>query len=50
MGATARETATEPEPIESDQVREPATMPATVDVPVGRQSAEASTTHCTAAE
>ncbi|KAL0193409.1 hypothetical protein M9458_011705, partial [Cirrhinus mrigala] len=28
MGATAREIATEPEPIESDQVREPATMTA----------------------
>ncbi|KAL0203392.1 hypothetical protein M9458_001410, partial [Cirrhinus mrigala] len=48
MGVTAREIATEPEPIESDQVREPTTMPATVDVPVGREGAEDSTAHCTA--
>ncbi|KAI2655582.1 Filamentous hemagglutinin [Labeo rohita] len=48
MGVTAREIATEPEPIESDQVREPSTMPATVNVPVGREGAEDSTTHCTA--
>ncbi|KAL0187276.1 hypothetical protein M9458_018946, partial [Cirrhinus mrigala] len=45
--------ATEPsplglEPIESDQVREPATMPMTVDVPVEREGAEDSTAHCTA--
>ncbi|KAI2662474.1 Zinc metalloprotease ZmpB [Labeo rohita] len=50
IGATAREITTEPEPIESDQVREPAAMPATVDVPVGREGAEDSTAHCTAAE
>ncbi|KAL0167339.1 hypothetical protein M9458_039183, partial [Cirrhinus mrigala] len=37
-------------PIESDQVREPAAMSATVDVPVEREGAEDSTTHCTAAE
>ncbi|KAL0181836.1 hypothetical protein M9458_024242 [Cirrhinus mrigala] len=48
LGVTAREIATEPEPIESNQVREPATMPAMVDVPVGREGAEDSTTHCTA--
>ncbi|KAL0180485.1 hypothetical protein M9458_022891, partial [Cirrhinus mrigala] len=47
LGVTAREFATEPEPIESDQVREPATMPATVDVPVRREGAEDSTAHCT---
>ncbi|KAI2659517.1 ATP synthase subunit a [Labeo rohita] len=34
----------------SDQVREPATMPATVGVSVGHEDAEDSTTHCTAAE
>ncbi|KAL0190721.1 hypothetical protein M9458_013419, partial [Cirrhinus mrigala] len=50
MGATTREIATEPEPIESDQVQELATMPATVEVPVGREDAEDSTAHCTAAE
>ncbi|KAL0173702.1 hypothetical protein M9458_029670, partial [Cirrhinus mrigala] len=50
--ATVREIAMEPEPepSESDQVREPATEPTTVDVPVGREGAEDSTTHCTAAE
>ncbi|KAI2660142.1 Cytochrome c biogenesis protein CcsA [Labeo rohita] len=48
MGVTAREITTEPEPIESDQVQEPATMPATVDVPVGSEGAEDSTAHCTA--
>ncbi|KAL0173212.1 hypothetical protein M9458_033523, partial [Cirrhinus mrigala] len=48
MGVTAREISTEPEPIDSDQVQEPATMPATVDVPVGREGAEDSTAHCTA--
>ncbi|KAL0191910.1 hypothetical protein M9458_010206, partial [Cirrhinus mrigala] len=48
LGVTARETDTEPQPIESDQVREPATMPATVDVPVGREVAEDGTAHCTA--
>ncbi|KAL0166713.1 hypothetical protein M9458_038557 [Cirrhinus mrigala] len=48
LGVTAREIATEPEPIESDQVREPAALPATVDVPVGREGAEDSTAHCTA--
>ncbi|KAI2651120.1 Chromatin-remodeling ATPase INO80 [Labeo rohita] len=47
MGVTAREITTEPEPIESNQVREPATMPATLDVPVGREGAEDSTAHCT---
>ncbi|KAL0199446.1 hypothetical protein M9458_007986, partial [Cirrhinus mrigala] len=50
MGVTVREITTEPEPIESDQVREPAAMPATVDVPVGREGAEDSTAHCTAAD
>ncbi|KAI2654782.1 Autophagy-related protein 13 [Labeo rohita] len=35
----------EPELIESDQVREPATEPATVDVPDGREGAEDSTAH-----
>ncbi|KAL0159579.1 hypothetical protein M9458_043304, partial [Cirrhinus mrigala] len=50
IGATAREIATEPEPIESDQVRELAAMPATVDVPVGREGAEDSTAHCAASE
>ncbi|KAL0148689.1 hypothetical protein M9458_056016 [Cirrhinus mrigala] len=48
LGVTAQEITTEPKPIESDQVREPATMPATVDVPVGREGAEDSTAHCTA--
>ncbi|KAI2667104.1 Contactin-3 [Labeo rohita] len=48
LGMTAREIDTEPEPIESDQVREPATMPATVDVPVEHEGAEDSTAHCTA--
>ncbi|KAL0195201.1 hypothetical protein M9458_008773, partial [Cirrhinus mrigala] len=48
MGVTVQEIATEPEPIESDQVRGPATMPAMVDIPVGREGAEDSTTHCTA--
>ncbi|KAL0183551.1 hypothetical protein M9458_019247 [Cirrhinus mrigala] len=49
-GATAREIATEPEPSESDQVREPAMEPATVDVPVGCEGAKDSTAHCTTAE
>ncbi|KAL0192425.1 hypothetical protein M9458_010721, partial [Cirrhinus mrigala] len=48
LGVTERVIATEPEPIESDQVREPATMPTTVDVPVRGEGAEDSTTHCTA--
>ncbi|KAI2665253.1 DNA topoisomerase 2-alpha [Labeo rohita] len=50
MGATACEIATEPDPSESDQVRDPVTEPATVDVPVGREGAEDSTAHCTTAE
>ncbi|KAL0176613.1 hypothetical protein M9458_028943, partial [Cirrhinus mrigala] len=49
-GATELWIAQEPEPILSDQVREPATEPVTVDVPDGREGAEDSTTHCTAAE
>ncbi|KAL0153752.1 hypothetical protein M9458_050943 [Cirrhinus mrigala] len=49
-GATELRIAQEPEPILSDQVREPATEPATVDVPDGREGAEDSTAHCTAAE
>ncbi|KAI2666774.1 Filamentous hemagglutinin [Labeo rohita] len=50
IGATERAIATELEEFASDQVREPATEPATVDVPDGRESAEDSTTHCTTAE
>ncbi|KAL0164061.1 hypothetical protein M9458_039814, partial [Cirrhinus mrigala] len=42
-GATAHWNATEPEPSPSNQVREPATWPVTVDVPVGREGAEDST-------
>ncbi|KAI2653668.1 Zinc metalloprotease ZmpB [Labeo rohita] len=49
-GATELRIAQEPEPILSDQVREPATEPATVDVPDGREGAEDSTAHCTAAD
>ncbi|KAL0183553.1 hypothetical protein M9458_019249, partial [Cirrhinus mrigala] len=48
LGVIARGIATEPEPIESDQVREPATVPATVDVPVEHEGAEDSIAHCTA--
>ncbi|KAI2647746.1 hypothetical protein H4Q32_023971 [Labeo rohita] len=48
QGVTALENATEPEAIKSDQVREPATMPATGDVAVEREGAEDSTAHCTA--
>ncbi|KAI2666664.1 Chromatin-remodeling ATPase INO80 [Labeo rohita] len=48
LGVTALENAMEPEPIKSDQVREPATMPATGDVPVEHEGAEDSTAHCTA--
>ncbi|KAL0173846.1 hypothetical protein M9458_029814, partial [Cirrhinus mrigala] len=48
-GATAQKITTEPEPSLSDQVQE-ATWPAMVDVPVGREGAEDSTAHSTAAE
>ncbi|KAL0162119.1 hypothetical protein M9458_041515, partial [Cirrhinus mrigala] len=50
IGATERAIATELEEFASDQVREPATEPATVDVPDGREGAEDSTAHCTTAE
>ncbi|KAI2645048.1 Titin [Labeo rohita] len=50
IGATERAIATELEEFASDQVREPATIPATVDVPDGREGAEDSTAHCTTAE
>ncbi|KAL0162624.1 hypothetical protein M9458_042020, partial [Cirrhinus mrigala] len=50
MKATAQKITKEPEPIESDQVQEPATVPVMVDVPVGREGAEDTTAHCTAAE
>ncbi|KAL0161715.1 hypothetical protein M9458_045440, partial [Cirrhinus mrigala] len=50
VGATERAIATELEEFASDQVREPATEPATVDVPDGREGAEDSTAHCTTAE
>ncbi|KAI2652700.1 Armadillo repeat-containing X-linked protein 2 [Labeo rohita] len=50
IGATERAIATELEEFASDQVREPATEPATVDVSNGRESAEDSTAHCTTAE
>ncbi|KAI2660092.1 Opioid growth factor receptor [Labeo rohita] len=50
IGATERAIATELEKFASDQVREPATEPATVDVPDGREGAEDSTAHCTTAE
>ncbi|KAL0186153.1 hypothetical protein M9458_017823, partial [Cirrhinus mrigala] len=50
MGATAQWIATEPEPSLSDQVREPAMWPTTVDVTVGREGAEDSTAHGTATE
>ncbi|KAI2650129.1 Opioid growth factor receptor [Labeo rohita] len=50
IGATERAIATELEEFVSDQVREPATEPATVDVPDGREGAEDSTAHCTTAE
>ncbi|KAI2665042.1 hypothetical protein H4Q32_003383 [Labeo rohita] len=49
-GATGLRIAQEPEPLLSDQVRESATEPATVDVPDGREGAEDSTAHCTTAE
>ncbi|KAL0177314.1 hypothetical protein M9458_026208, partial [Cirrhinus mrigala] len=50
IGATERAIAAELEELASDQVREPATEPATVDVPDGREGAEDSTAHCTTAE
>ncbi|KAL0186162.1 hypothetical protein M9458_017832, partial [Cirrhinus mrigala] len=50
MGATAQWIATEPEPSLSDQVREPAMWPTTVDVTVGREGAEDSTAHGAATE
>ncbi|KAI2643000.1 Pullulanase A [Labeo rohita] len=50
IGATERAVATELEEIASDQVREPATIPATVVVSAERESAENSITHCTTAE
>ncbi|KAI2644847.1 Unconventional myosin-IXb [Labeo rohita] len=50
IGATERAIDTELEEFASDQVREPATEPATVDVPDGREGAEDSTAHCTTAE
>ncbi|KAI2668055.1 Opioid growth factor receptor [Labeo rohita] len=50
IGATERTIATELEEFASDQVREPATIPAMVDVPDGREGAEDSTAHCTTAE
>ncbi|XP_058606979.1 uncharacterized protein LOC131524173 [Onychostoma macrolepis] len=50
-GATELEIALEPEPHgPSDQVREPATSHATVEVTVEREGAEESPAHCTAAE
>ncbi|KAI2653768.1 hypothetical protein H4Q32_014108 [Labeo rohita] len=49
-GATELRIAQEPEPILSNQVREPATEPATVHVPDGHEGAEDSTAHCTTAE
>ncbi|KAI2666535.1 Chromatin-remodeling ATPase INO80 [Labeo rohita] len=49
-GATELRIAQEPEPLLSNQVREPATEPATVDVPDGHEGAEDSTAHCTTAE
>ncbi|KAI2652954.1 Gasdermin-E [Labeo rohita] len=49
-GATGLRIAQEPEPLLSDQVREPATEPATVDIPDGREGAEDSTAHCTTTE
>ncbi|XP_058606809.1 uncharacterized protein LOC131524086 [Onychostoma macrolepis] len=50
-GATELEIAPEPEPHRpSDQVREPATSHATVEVTVEREGAEESPAHCTAAE
>ncbi|KAI2658971.1 Cytosolic carboxypeptidase 1 [Labeo rohita] len=48
--ATGLRIAQEPEPLLSDLVREPATEPATVDVPDGCEGAEDSTAHCTTAE
>ncbi|KAI2645567.1 Filamentous hemagglutinin [Labeo rohita] len=48
--ATERAIATELEEFASDQVREPATEPATMDVPDGCEGAEDSTAHCTTAE
>ncbi|KAI2662215.1 Unconventional myosin-XV [Labeo rohita] len=50
IGATEQAIATELEEFASDQVREPATEPATVDVPDGHEGAEDSTAHCTTAE
>ncbi|KAL0153012.1 hypothetical protein M9458_051682, partial [Cirrhinus mrigala] len=50
IGATERAIATELEEFASDQVREPATIPATVVVSAERESAENSITHCTTAE
>ncbi|KAI2644846.1 Unconventional myosin-XV [Labeo rohita] len=49
-GATEQVFSAEREECTSDQVREPATMPATVGVSVVHEDAEDSTTHCTAAE
>ncbi|KAI2653852.1 Chromatin-remodeling ATPase INO80 [Labeo rohita] len=48
--ATVWRIATEPEPIPSDQVREPAALNMTVDVSVEHEGAEESIAHCTAAE
>ncbi|KAL0166906.1 hypothetical protein M9458_038750, partial [Cirrhinus mrigala] len=45
--ATVPRIATEPEPIPSDQVREPAPVPMTVDVKVEHEGAMESPTHCT---
>ncbi|KAL0156874.1 hypothetical protein M9458_048120, partial [Cirrhinus mrigala] len=49
-GATVLRIAPEPEPITSDQVREPATSHATVEVTVEREGAEGSPAHCTIAK
>ncbi len=48
--ATEPRDAPELEPDTSDQVREPATVHATVDITVERESAEGSPAHCTTAE
>ncbi|KAI2646012.1 Obscurin [Labeo rohita] len=50
IGATEQAVATELEEFASDQVREPATIPATVVVSAERESAENSITHCTTTE
>ncbi|KAL0193309.1 hypothetical protein M9458_011605, partial [Cirrhinus mrigala] len=49
-GATVLRIAPEPEPITSDQMREQASLYATVEVPVEREGTEESPAHCTSAE